>query len=190
MILKAFSPSVAAEPCDPPGREPESGSKVPACTYRIGPGDLIEVSIWRDENLTREILVPPDGVISFPLIEEIEVTSLTVPQLREKITRKICEYIPDATVTVILLKANSLMAYVIGKVNQPGRYPITLNTNVMQILAMAGGLNPFAAPKKILILRVEGGKTLALSFNYDQVKKGENLEQNILLKRGDVVVVP
>jgi polysaccharide export outer membrane protein len=159
-------------------------------TYKIGPGDIIEISVWKDESLSHEIIVPPDGVISFPLIKDIDVTSLTVTKLREIVTKKLEDYIPDATVTVMLLKADSLTAYVIGKVNKPGQFPIDLETNVMQALSMAAGLNPFADSDKIIILRQENGKSIKIPFNYDQVKKGENLEQNILLKRGDVVVVP
>ena len=159
-------------------------------TYRLGPGDILEISVWKDESLSREIIVPPDGVISFPLIKDIDGTSLTVTKLREIVTKKLEEYIPDATVTVMLLKADSLTAYVIGKVNKPGQFPITLETNVMQALSMAAGLNPFADSDKIIILRQENGKNIKIPFDYDEVKKGENLEQNILLRRGDVVVVP
>ena len=159
-------------------------------TYMIGPADILEISVWKDESLSREIIVPPDGVISFPLIKDIDGTSLTVTKLREIVTKKLEEYIPDATVTVMLLKADSLTAYVIGKVNKPGQFPITLETNVMQALSMAAGLNPFADSDKIIILRQENGKNIKIPFDYDEVKKGENLEQNIVLKRGDVVVVP
>lgn len=158
--------------------------------YNFGPGDTLEISVWKDESLSRQLIVPPDGVISFPLIEDISVTHLTVPELRETLTKRLTEYIPDASVTVLMLEARSLTAYVIGKVNKPGQFPINMETNVMQILAMGGGLTPFADANKILILRQEGGKTIHLPFDYDQVKKGEKLEQNILLKRGDVVVVP
>ncbi|MFZ7112405.1 MAG: polysaccharide biosynthesis/export family protein, partial [Desulfatiglandales bacterium] len=154
------------------------------------PGDALEISVWKDESLSKEILVPPDGIISFPLIGEINVVRMTVPELRESVTKRLEEYLPDATVTVMLLRANSLIAYVIGKVTRPGQFPINMDTNVMQILAMAGGLNPYAVPGKILVLRQKEGKTLALPFDYNEVKKGEGLEQNIVLERGDVVVVP
>jgi polysaccharide export outer membrane protein len=159
-------------------------------TYRISPGDSVEISLWKDEALSRVIIVPPDGVISFPLIGDIDVTNLTVPALREIVKKKLSDYVPDPTVTVMLLEAKSLTAYVIGKVNRPGQFPINLETNVMQILAMAGGFNPFADRDKIIILRQQGGKHLRIPFNYNKVKKGEDLEQNIVLKRGDVVVVP
>lgn len=158
--------------------------------YTIGPGDVLEISVWKDESLSRQLIVPPDGVISFPLINDITVTNLTVPALRQEISKRLDDFIPDATVTVMLAKINSLQGYVIGKVNRPGQFPINQDTTVMQILAMAGGLNPFAATGKIFILRQEHGKSVKIPFNYSAVEKGRNLEQNISLKRGDVVVVP
>ena len=159
--------------------------------YKLGPGDIIEISVWKDEDLTRQIIVPPDGTISFPLIEDIEVINLTVPELREIVKKKINEFLPDATVTVMLIKSNNgLMAYVIGKVNNPGQYPINMETSVMQLLSMASGLNPYASAGKIIIWRRKGEQIVKIPFDYDEVAKGENLKQNILIKRGDVIVVP
>ena len=158
--------------------------------YKIGPGDTLEISVWKDEVLSTQIIVPPDGMIAFPLIKDIDVTELTVPELREIVTKRLSEYVPGPTVTVMLIKTDSLMAYVIGKVNKPGQFPITMETNVMQILSLAGGLNPYASPNKIIILRQEGGKSIKIPFNYEQMEKGENIEQNIILRRGDIVVVP
>ena len=158
--------------------------------YHIGPGDTLEISVWKDESLSRQVVVPPDGIISFPLTGEINVTNLTVTDLRDIVTKKLSEFVPDATVTVMLLKIDSLKGYVIGKVNKPGEFPITLETNVMQILSMAGGLNPFASEGNIHILRQNNKKTVKIPFNYKEVLKGKNLEQNIFLQRGDVVVVP
>jgi polysaccharide export outer membrane protein len=159
-------------------------------TYKIGPGDSIEVSVWKDENLTRQIIVPPDGVISFPLIGDIDVTELTIAELRDVVSKKLKGYVTDATATVMLLNAHSMTAYVVGKVNKPGQFPINMETNVMQILAMAEDLNAFASPGNIIILRQENGKDLKIPFDYNEVKKGKKLKQNIFLKRGDVVVVP
>ena len=192
LFLLVFSLAVPAASEEAPRASGSSSqaSAVRENTYQIGPGDALEISVWKDESLNKEIFVPPDGIISYPLIGEIDVTRLTVPELRDNVMKKLGEYVPDATVTVMLLRANSLTAYVIGKVNKPGQFPINMDTNVMQILAMAGGLNPYAVPGKILVLRLKEGKTVALRFDYNEVKKGEGLEQNILLERGDVVVVP
>jgi len=158
--------------------------------YRIGPGDILEISVWKDESLRREIVVPPDGYITFPLVGDIHARNMTVTALRKTVTDRLSEYVPGATVTVMLLKINSLTAYVIGKVNNPGEFGITMDTSVMQILAMARGLNPYAAEKKIHILRNQNNMMVKIPFNYNEILKGYNLKQNIILKRGDVVVVP
>ncbi|MBW2062001.1 MAG: polysaccharide biosynthesis/export family protein [Deltaproteobacteria bacterium] len=176
MLLLAISPSALAG---------ENSDR-----YRISSGDVLEISVWRDESLSRQIIVPPDGFISFPLIGDIDISGMTVTQLREVVTKKITEYVPDATVTVLLAQINSLKAYVIGKVNNPGQFTIDMNTNVMQILTMAGGLNQFADSNRILILRKQKDKTIKIPFNYKEVEKGGNLDQNIVLQRGDVIVVP
>lgn len=158
--------------------------------YTIGSGDVLEISVWRDESLSRQIIVPPDGFISFPLIGDINITGMNVTQLRDVITKKIREYVPEATVTVLLKQINSLKAYVIGKVNNPGQFPIDMKTNVMQLLTMAGGFNQFADSNRIMILRQKKDKIIKIPFNYKELEKGRNLEQNIIIQRGDVVVVP
>ena len=158
--------------------------------YHMGPGDVIEISVWKDPELSRNLVVPPDGIISFPLIGSINATHLTVNELRKIVTQKLSEFIPEATVTVMLIEINSLKAYVIGKVNNPGEFDIDMDTNVMQILAKAGGLNPFASAGNIKILRQKDNKIIKLPFNYGEVEKGKNLEQNVTLRSGDVVVVP
>jgi polysaccharide biosynthesis/export protein len=158
--------------------------------YYIGPGDVLEISVWRDESLTRKVVVPPDGMIAFPLIGDIDVSRMTVSKLRETIAGKLSEFVPDATVTVMLSEINSLSAYVIGKVNKPGVFPIRLDTSVMQVLSMAQGLNSFASAGKIHVLRKGKDKTVKIPFDYKEVLNGENLDQNIFLKAGDVVVVP
>lgn len=173
-------------------REQAAGEKpeIEAERYVIGPADTLQISVWEDESLRRDLVVPPDGVISFPLVGDIDITGMNTTQLREVAAKRIQEFVPDATVTVMLLQINDLKAYVIGKVARPGVFPINMNTTVLQFLAMAGGLNPFAAAGKIMVLRQEGGKTIKIPFDYNEVEKGQRLEENIVLKRGDVVVVP
>jgi polysaccharide export outer membrane protein len=158
--------------------------------YYIRPGDVLEISVWKDPNLSRKVVVPPDGVIAFPLVEEINVSGLTVADLRGIVAKKLSEFIPEATVTVMLLEINNLKAYVIGKVNSPGEYPITLETSVMQVLAQAKGLTPFASKGNIKILRQKDNQITEIPFDYGDVESGKNLEQNIILKAGDVIVVP
>ena len=171
-LVLVFSSSVHAEP------------------YHVGPGDVIEISVWRDENLSRELVITPDNILSYPLIGDVNVVDMSVTEIRKIIAQKLAEYVPDASVAVIVKEINSLKAYVIGQVKSPGVFPITQETRVMQVLAMAQGLTPFAAERDIHILRYEGKSIKKIGFDYKAVLKGNNLEQDILLKRGDVIVVP
>jgi polysaccharide export outer membrane protein len=158
--------------------------------YIIGPGDQIGISVWRDENLTRTVVVLPDGKIEFPLIGEIVAGGKTVAQLTKELEGKLARFVSDTGVTVEVKQSNSMIIYVIGRVNTPGRQMLLANTNVLQALAMVGGLNPFAEKGNIKIFRQEAGKTVMFSFNYDDVSEGRHLETNIDLKRGDVIIVP
>ena len=165
-------------------------SLIHAESYHVGPGDVLEVSVWRDETLSRELIVPPDGILSFPLIGDVNVVSMSVPEIREVITKKLADYIPDASVSVIIKKIVSLNAYVIGQVKNPGVFQITMETRVMHLLSMAQGLTPFASERDIHILRQKNNKIEKIRFDYKEVLKGNNLEQDILLQRGDILVVP
>lgn len=159
-------------------------------SYKLGPGDVLEVSVWGQESLKRELVVPPDGMISFPLIRDVPVNGATVSQLRQAVTEKLLPFVPEATVTVMLLASKSLTAYVLGKVNRAGQFPTNLDSTVTQVLAMAGGFTPYASPSKIFVLRQADGKTVKIPFDYNQVVNGQSAEQDIVLQRGDVVVVP
>ena len=161
-----------------------------AQNFHIGPGDILEISVWKDENLSRDVIVPPDYVISFPLVGDLYVKQTSVGKLRKMVAKKLSEFIPEPSVTVMLKEINSWKAYVIGKVTNPGVFAIDMETSVMQVLAMAGGLNPFASEDDVHILRNQGGKTVKIPFDYGKVLSGKNLEQNITLQRGDVIVVP
>ncbi len=158
--------------------------------YLIGPEDILEISVWRDDDLTKKVIVRPDGKISFPLIGEVPAGGHSVQWLREEIRRRISDYVPDAVVTVMVLQVNGMKVFVVGKVNKPGASPLGRRTNVMQALAMAGGLTPFANENDILVLREsQQAAQEVIRFNYSEVKKGENIEQNIWLRDGDVIVV-
>ncbi|MCK5230230.1 MAG: polysaccharide biosynthesis/export family protein [Desulfobulbaceae bacterium] len=159
--------------------------------YRIGAGDVLDISVWKDEAQTKVLVVLPDGAISLPLIGRVMAEGKTTVQLKEEITQKVSRFVPDPVVTVIVQQANSMFIFVVGRVNHPGRFVINTNVNVLQALTMAGGLNPFAKRKKIRIIREEKhGETRIFIFNYDDVSEGKNLAQNIKLCRGDMVVVP
>lgn len=165
-------------------------SKSYAQDYLIAPADVIEISIWGEKDLIRQIVVRPDGKISFPLIGDLVVAGKTTTQVKKEVETKIHEYIPDAIASVIVVQLGSLQYYVVGKVNKPGVFNVSKPITVLQALALAGGLTTFADEKHIFIIRYYGEKTQKFSFNYKEIKKGKNLKQNILLKRGDVVLVP
>jgi polysaccharide export outer membrane protein len=158
--------------------------------FALGPEDILEISVWKDEALTKQVVVRPDGWISFPLIGDIQAAGRTVEELRQEIQTRIKTYVPDAPVTVMVMKVGSPKVYVVGKVAKPGVYIMGEPMRVMQVLAVAGGATPFADKNSILIIREENNKQVVYKFNYDKVSKGKELEQNINLKPGDTVVVP
>lgn len=161
-----------------------------ASVYRIQPGDLLTVSVWKEADLQTEVVVRPDGGISLPLANEVAVAGHTVDEVRAAIEERLRKYIPDPVVTVALKQISGNRIYVVGKVNRPGDFPLTGAINVMQALGLAGGATPFASLNKVRILRHEGGKETAFKFRYYEVESGHKLEQNILLHSGDTVVVP
>jgi len=177
-----------AEP--PSSSAPRSAHGLGGEDYVLGPGDILEVSVWKDESLSRSVVVSPDGTFTFPLLGELLAAGRTLPELKADLENRVSLYVPDPVITLELKQANSMQIYVIGRVNGPGRFLISSRVNVLQALAMAGGLNPFADEDEIKILREnDAGQSLSFDFNYKKVLRGENLEQNIRLQRGDVIVV-
>ena len=158
--------------------------------YLIGPGDVLDISVWKDEALTRSCTVRPDGVISFPLIGDVRVAGRTSSQIKAEMEKRLEKYVPDAVLSLDIKQVNSLIIYVIGRVNVPGRFVMNANVDVLQALAVAGGLNVYAKRNRIKIFRQVKNKTAIFPFEYDEVVDGKHLEQNIMLKRGDVVVIP
>jgi polysaccharide export outer membrane protein len=159
-------------------------------TYLLGPEDAVEISVWKEPELTKQLVIRPDGKITYPLIGEVQAAGLTVKGLQQDISKRLEKYVTDANVTVILLKAQYYKIFVTGKVNRPGDFVVGRPTTVMQAISMAGGLTPFASPGSIVVLRHVGGKEEVYPFNYNSVARGQNLEQNRTLMPGDVVVVP
>ena len=156
--------------------------------YLIGPGDVLEISVWKEEALTKNLSVLPDGKINFPLIGEVAAAGKTVAQLKKEIATRLVRFVPDPVLSVGVQQVNSLMIYVIGRVNKPGRFVLNTNINVLQALAMAGGLDSFAKRDQVKIFRSVSDKVMIYTFDYDRVSAGRNLRQNITLMRGDVVV--
>ncbi len=158
--------------------------------YRLGAEDVMLISVWKDEQLTREVVVRPDGMFSFPLIGDVQAEDRTVDQIRTDLVHRLTKYIPNANVSVAVTKVVSYKVYVVGRVNKPGEYLIGHYTDVLQALSLAGGLTPFAAENDIKVMRRVGREQHAIPFRYGDIRKGRELEQNIVLQRGDVVMVP
>lgn len=158
--------------------------------YILGPGDQLDISVWKDEALTKVVTVLPDGNFYFPLIGEVSAGGRTVAQLKKEMEKRISHYVHDVVLNINVVQVNSMLVYVIGRVNTPGRLVLNTNVNVLQALSMAGGLNPFAKKSRIRIFRQENGEARVSNFDYDDVSEGKNLEQNIILKRGDTIIVP
>ncbi len=159
--------------------------------YLIGPEDVLEISVWKEVDLQRKVIVQPDGRISFPLVGDVLAEGRTLPELQEEITQRLMKYIPAPVVTIMLEKVAGYKIYVIGQVKNSGQFMVGQYLDVIQALALAGGLTPFAEENNIKIVRRDkNGMETVLPFAYAEVKKGAHLEQNIILKSGDVVVVP
>ena len=158
--------------------------------YRLGAEDVMLISVWKDEQLTREVVVRPDGMFSFPLVGDSQAQDRTVEEIRADLVKRLTKYIPNPNVSVAVTKVLSYKIYVVGRVNKPGEYLIGHYTDVLQALSLAGGLTPFAAENDIKVIRRVKGEKEVFPFRYGDMRKGNDLEQNILLQRGDVVMVP
>ena len=158
--------------------------------YLIGPDDTLQVSVWKEPELSGSVPVRPDGKISIPLVDDVQAAGLTAVQLSEQIADKLKKFVTNPHVTVIVTAINSRRVYVLGEVNHPGGFTLLPDMNILQAISDAGGLTQFAHGKKVYVLRTEGGKQVKYPFNYSKVLKGENPEQNIALKSGDTIVVP
>lgn len=158
--------------------------------YLINPGDRLEISVWKEPDLQRNVMVRPDGAFSFPLAGNIAAAGRTVTEIEDELVSRLSRYIPDLVLTTTVIEVSGNRIFVIGQVKRPGAFVMNPVVDVIQALALAGGTTPFASVKNIRILRRENEVQRAISFDYTDVTVGRSLEQNILLKSGDVVVVP
>ena len=165
--------------------EPPAGG-----AYTVQPGDILAVSVWKEKDLQGDLLVRPDGGLSFPLAGDIQAIGHTVDEVRQLLEKGLKRYIPDPAVSVALKQIGGNFIYVIGKVNRPGQFPFSKPLDVMQALSLAGGMTPYAAVNEIRILQRDANGVKATPFHYSDVEKGRDLGQNIVLKSGDTVVVP
>jgi polysaccharide export outer membrane protein len=160
-------------------------------SYRVNPGDVLQISVWKEQDLQRELLVNPDGHFAFPLAGDMVAEGKTVEQLRLELVEKLSRFIPDVVVTVAAMQLNGNKIYVLGQVTRPGDFVMTRTADVMQAIGMAGGPTTFAQLDDIKVLRRgSDGTQIAIPFKYSDVREGRKLEQNILLRAGDTVVIP
>jgi polysaccharide export outer membrane protein len=157
--------------------------------YQLNPGDVLQISVWKEDGLERDVLVLPDGTISFPLAGHVMAAGRSAMEIQNDLAKKMEKFIPDLAITVSVRNLSGYKVYVIGQVNRPGEFLPGRRIDVMQALSSAGGLTAFADDDDIVILRRKGGKQVALPFDYDSVKRGKKLGQNVILESGDVVVV-
>jgi polysaccharide export outer membrane protein len=179
----ASAPAVLAQPQQP-------ASEACVANYVIGPEDVLDIAVWDNTELTRSVPVRPDGKISLPLLNDIQAAGLTPDQLREQLVKAATKFVADANATVVVKEIKSRNVYITGQVTKPGAYPIIGQMNVLQLIAMAGGLIEYADSKNIVVMRNENGAPKYTKFNYKDVMKGKNTEQNLVLKPGDTVIVP
>jgi polysaccharide export outer membrane protein len=158
--------------------------------YIIGPEDEVIVNVWKEVDLSRSVPVRPDGKISMPLLNDVQASGLTPMQLGAEITARLKKFISDPQVTIIVSKVNSQRIYLVGEVTHAGAYPLVPNMTVLEALSSAGGCTPFAKQTKIYLLRMENGQEIRRPFNFKEVLNGQRMEQNVMLKAGDTIVVP
>ncbi|MBX2884509.1 MAG: polysaccharide export protein [Granulosicoccus sp.] len=158
--------------------------------YRIGPEDVLHISVWKEEDLDRKVLVRPDGGISFPLVGDIQVSGRTPLEVQDEIRARLLRYVPEAEVTVSVDKISGYTVFVLGEVQSPGQFTLGRYVDVVQALTLAGGTTPYASESKIKILRRQDGREVVYRFSFTDIERGRSLEQNIILQSGDVVVVP
>jgi polysaccharide export outer membrane protein len=186
--LAFLAVSVASSAATPSAAPAPGGA--PTEAYTVKPGDVLSIAVWKEPDLQGPVLVRPDGSFSFPLAGQIDARGRTVAELQQTVTERLRKFISDPVVTVSVSEVKGNKVYVIGQVNKPGEFIVNPRVDVMQALSMAGGTTAFASLGEIVILRRSESGQQALPFRYADVARGRNLQQNIMLQAGDVVVVP
>lgn len=158
--------------------------------YRLSAGDELDVFVWKEEDLSKKVVISPDGSLSYPLAGDIAAQGMTVSELKTEITNRLKRYIPKALVTVTLTKVSGYRVYVLGEVNKPGEYAPGNYVTIAQALTLAEGLTNFANGSNIRVMRQRDGEEVVLKFHYGRFKKGKSLSSNIRLESGDVIMVP
>jgi polysaccharide biosynthesis/export protein len=167
-----------------------SGSGNMAESYRIGPEDVLEISVWRNEAISRSVPVRPDGKISLPLVNEVQAAGYTPSELRTNLTKLLSEFIPAPEVSIIVREVNNYRVFVIGEVARPGRYQLRSATSVLEVIALVGGLTQFASRSRLFVLRTEAGGQKRIPFNYNKAVTADGEQENFQLVPGDMLIVP
>ncbi len=158
--------------------------------YIIGQEDLLDIKVWGNEDLSSEVTVRPDGMISLPLLNDIQAAGLTAKQLQRSVARKLKPYMDAPDIAVMVIEVNSRKLFIQGEVQEPGVFPLNTDTTVVQAISMAGGFTEFAKKSRFFIIRREKGEERRIEINYKQIVSGKDPEQNIYLRPGDTLIVP
>lgn len=188
VAVLAGSTGCAGIPASAPEEEPARSAR--AGEYRIGAADVLQISVWKNETLSRTVPVRPDGMISLPLVNEIRAEGLTPRELREVLTAELEEYVSAPEVSVIVEEVHSFAVSVLGEVKDPGRYELASRTTVLDMLAMAGDVTEFAARSRIVILRPDGDTMRRIPFDYEAISSADGVQANFFVQPGDIILVP
>ena len=193
-VPESSTPAPTEAKAAPPPASNTPATRVPAIrpdTYIIGVGDILEVNVWKESELSKTVPVRPDGMITLPLVGEIKAVGLTPNQLQDQLTSSLQKVVSEPQVTVMVVSVNSMAFNIVGQVNKPGYYPLVRPITILDAIALSGGFRDFAKEKKIYVLRATpDGKQERLKFNYKDVIKGKNMSQNIMLQPHDTLVIP
>ena len=173
-----------------PKERPEAEWMPVSESYVIGPEDVLNIHVWKEEALSRNAAVRMDGKISLPLIDDIQAAGYTARQLKDVLTNKLKEFVENPNVSVTVVEANSYKVYISGQVRSPGVYRLRSETSLLQFISMVGGVTEWANQSRIIVIRKENGKEKRLTINYKKVIQGKDLNSNIILKTGDTIIVP
>lgn len=193
-VLPASAPAPDEAKAAPLPASNTPATRVPAvhsASYVVGVGDVLEVNVWKENELSKTVPVRPDGMITLPLVGEIKAAGLTPDQLKDQLTSALTKVVTDPQVTVMVVSVSSLSFNIMGNVNRPGYYPLTRPMTILDAIAISGGFRDFAKEKKIYVLRTDSnGAQEKIKFNYKDVIKGKKMAQNIMLQPHDTLVVP
>jgi polysaccharide biosynthesis/export protein len=183
---------------DPPRTDGPPAATVPTTTtpvtpdstgYKIGPEDVLDISVWKSPELSRSVPVRPDGKVSLPLVNDIKAAGLTPDQLRQELTTRLSEFVPAPEVAVIVREVHSAKVAVVGAVRSPGRFELRSPATVLEMIAMAQGFTDFAERDRIVVLRQNGRTPVRIPFRYSKVETGTD-QDNFFVESGDIIVVP